>query len=112
MATPRSYPYPYPLFKAVLRKLLEAATKGGEAKGGKEATAAADMDTADDADSAEATQRGLLELLLCMAPSLQVAHLPDPNPSPNPNPHANPNPNLPRGRDARGVARQPASRAG
>ena len=75
MATPRSDPYPYPLFKAVLRKLLEAATKGGEAKGGKDAAAAADMDTADDADSAEATQRGLLELLLSMAPSLELEHV-------------------------------------
>ena len=68
----------------MLRKLLEAATQAessGEAKAAAKAAtaaaggAAADMETADEPESAEATQRGLLELLLSMAPSLQAEHV-------------------------------------
>ena len=72
-------------FKAVLRKLLEAATQaesGAEAKAAAKAAtaaaggAAADMETSEEPEeSAEATQRGLLELLLSMAPSLQAEHV-------------------------------------
>ena len=61
-------------FKAVMRKLLEAATHdAGKAKGG---GGGGDDDAMEDEGEAKAaaTQRGLLELLIGMVPSLQAPH--------------------------------------
>ena len=62
-------------FKAVMRKLLEAATHdAGKAKGGGGGGGGGDAMEDEGEAKAAATQRGLLELLIGMVPSLQAPH--------------------------------------